>query len=87
MKDAFRTFDPETGFAAGEHLVPAGALPSFDGGRALQHRYVVDGRAVRRPSNDEIRATHRAAMAELRPLDRSTTSGPPVLTATLQEAP
>ena len=88
VKDAYRTFDRSTGFAAGEHLVPAGALPSFDGGRAhrpLLQPYVLDGAVVRRPTNDEIRATHRAAMAELRPLDRSTTAGPPVLTATLQE--
>ena len=87
VKDAYRVLDPDTGFAVAEHLVPAGALPSLDGGRALQHPYVVDGRVVRRPSNDEIRAMHRAAMAELRPLDRTTTAGPPVLTATLQEAP
>ena len=88
VKNAYRTFDPDTGFAAGEHLVPAGALPSFAGGRAhrrLLQPHVVDGEVVRRPTNDEIRATHRAAMAELRPLDRSTTAGPPALTAILQE--
>lgn len=86
VKDAYRTFDAATGFAVGEHLVPAGALPSFDGGRAPHRRllqpYIVDGEIVRRPSSEEIRATHRAAMAELRPLDRMTTAGPPVLTAT-----
>ena len=85
-KDAYRSFDPATGFATGEHLVPAGALPSFDGGRALQLPYLLDGEVVRRPSNDEIRAFHRRVIeTELSPLDRSTAAGPPVLTATLQE--
>lgn len=86
-KDAYRTFDPDTGFATGEHLVAAGALPSFGPGEArkLQRPHIVDGEVVFRPTNDEIRATHRAAMAELRPLDRTTNAGPPVLAATLQE--
>jgi nicotinate phosphoribosyltransferase len=87
VKDAYRSFHPTTGFAGGEHLVLAGARPSFDGGRALQQPYVVDGEVVRRPTNDEIRAHHRAATSELRPLDRSTTAGPPLLVATLQEDP
>ena len=88
VKDAYRSFDPATGFVAGEHLVRAGAIPSFDGGRthrSLQQPYLVDGAVVRRPTNDEIRATHRSAMGELRSLDRSTTAGPPLLIATLQE--
>ena len=85
VKDAYRTLDPDTGFATGERLVPAGARPPRDEHRRLQHPYVVGGEVVRRPSNDEIRAHHGAAMAELRPSDRTTTPGPPVLTATLQE--
>ena len=84
VKDAYRTFDPD-GFAIGEHLVAAGAPPPFGGARALQQPYVVGGEVVRRPTNDDIRASHRAAMAEVRPLDRSATAGPPLLTATLQE--
>jgi nicotinate phosphoribosyltransferase len=89
VKRAFRTFDPTTGFATGEHLVPAGALPSFDGGlahhRELQVPVILGGAVVWRPTNDEIRVHHRRAIDELRPLDRTTTAGPPVLTATLQE--
>jgi nicotinate phosphoribosyltransferase len=85
VKDAYRSLDPTTGFAIGEHLVAAGARPSFDAARALLQPYVVDGEVVCRPTNDEIRAHHRAAMAELHPLDRSTTAGSPVLIATLQE--
>ena len=85
VKDAYRVLDPVSGFAVAERLVPAGALPAFNGGRPLQQAYLVDGEVVRRPSNDDVRARHRAAMAELRPLDRSTTAGPPVLTATLEE--
>ena len=87
VKDAYRTYDPADGFVTGEHLVRAGERPAFADGRARQRPCIVEGEVVWRPTNDEIRATHRAALAELRPLDRSTTAGPPLLTATLQEAP
>lgn len=86
VKDAYRTIDPQTGFAVGECLAAAGGPGPSDAGRALQQPYIVDGEIVHRPTNDEIRATHRSAVAELRPLDRSTTAGPPVLTATFQES-
>ena len=78
-KRAARLVD-EHGWAVAERFTTGGRPPPE--GRPLQVDLVVDGDAVHRPTNDEIRAHHVAALAELRPDDRATAPGPPVLTAT-----
>ena len=75
------------GFVAGEvvevvdeRLADAVGRACGDG-RPLQVVAVDTGRRVHDPSNDDIRRSHRDAMAELRPLERMTVAGPPVTTA------
>jgi nicotinate phosphoribosyltransferase len=85
-KAAWRLTDGE-GHAVEERVDvldgPWRPLPPPDGrtGRALQVAAVTGGVRVERPSNDEIRAHHLAARAELRPLDRMIVAAPPALTA------
>jgi nicotinate phosphoribosyltransferase len=84
-KTAARVLDAD-GFAVAEVFSTDGRTPAT-GGRRLQVDVIVDGEVVHRPTDDEIRAHHRRALAELRPLDRATNAGPAVLTATPMEAP
>ena len=84
-KTAFRQLDGD-GFAIAERFTTTTNRDAIDG-RPLQVDLVVDGAVVHRPTNDEIRAHHQAALAELRPIDRTTNAGPPVLAATPMEDP
>jgi nicotinate phosphoribosyltransferase len=86
-KVAWRLTDDE-GHAVEERVAvledgPWRPLPPPDGvpGRLLQVAAVVDGERRERPTNDDIRAHHRRARAELRPLDRMIVAAPPALTA------
>jgi nicotinate phosphoribosyltransferase len=88
-KQAWRVLDGD-GFAVEEHVVApsaatgcsrAGAGPA-PGDRVLQHTVVRAGTRLGAPSNADILAHHRAALAELRPEHRMTVAGPPALTAT-----
>jgi putative nicotinate phosphoribosyltransferase len=85
-KRAWRVLDAD-GFATDEHVEacpPGGCLDDPGGppgGRPLQVPVVVDGKRVHDPSNDDVRAHHGLAMAELRPQWRTTTAGEPAFTA------
>jgi nicotinate phosphoribosyltransferase len=86
-KTAFRILDDDAhGHAVDERFTTTGQRP--DGAhRPLQVDVIVDGQTVHRPTNAEVRAHHQRALAELRPLDRTTNAGPPVFTATPLEEP
>jgi nicotinate phosphoribosyltransferase len=86
-KTAFRILDDDgQGRAVDERFTTTGRTPTRLH-RPLQVDVIVDGQTVHRPTNDEIRAHHQRALAELRPLDRTTNAGPPVFTATPLEEP
>jgi nicotinate phosphoribosyltransferase len=85
-KAAWRLTDGD-GHAVEERVAvldgPWQPLPPPEGttGRRLQTAAVVDGVRQEHPTNDEIRAHHLRARAELRPLDRMIVAAPPALTA------
>jgi nicotinate phosphoribosyltransferase len=83
-KRALRIRDDE-GFAVLEdvtvHDEPFEAPPTDGSGRALQVVAVRDGVRLHRPEAAEIRAHHRRALAELRPLHRQIVAGGPALEA------
>lgn len=84
-KVAWRVLDGE-GFAIGERVAvvdgPWPAAPAATGHeRPLQVPVVRDGRPLPRPRNDEVRAHHLRARAELRPEHRTILDAPPAFTA------
>jgi nicotinate phosphoribosyltransferase len=80
-KRAWRILDAE-GLAVEERVVAEPADQSAPpGGRPLQVPVIRGGERVHSPTNAEITAHHRAAMAELRVLDRSIVAGPAALSA------
>jgi nicotinate phosphoribosyltransferase len=80
-KRAWRILDAD-GLAVEERVVAEPADQSVPaGGRPLQVPVIRGGERVHAPTNAEITAHHRAAMAELRVLDRSIVAGPPALSA------
>lgn len=76
-KHAFRVLD-DSGHVVEERLSLAG---SAQAGRALQERVVDAGTVVQRRPLDEARAHCAAVRAELRPEERSTAPGDPVVVA------
>ena len=81
-KTAYRSVDA-TGKAVAEHVLVQSlpqAVAVAQPGRTLQVPVIVGGAVVHRPTNEQIRAHHRAAMAELTNLDLDLTAGEPRLT-------
>lgn len=91
-KDAWRIIGPD-GIAIQERVVARPATGSISGAagsvsgaashqRGLQVPVMRHGHRVYRTTLQEVRAHHRAALAELAPLSLMTVAGPPVLDAT-----
>ncbi|MFP5309871.1 MAG: nicotinate phosphoribosyltransferase [Actinomycetes bacterium] len=74
------------GVATTELLTPHDAPPP-PGGRALLVDVVVDGEVVHRPDLDEVRAHHRAAMAELPPGALDLAPGEPCIPTVRRDLP